>query len=334
MERNRVFLAGARFGFAAVVPSLDLSEDFRFHRFLSAFMNPMTKVISALRAVAKHPVNRQHKLKAAWQYGFIQVAARLVPGEVCVEFPNHTHLLVPPHMKGAAHYIAPRLCEFEEMAFVMHFLRPGEMFVDVGANIGAFTVLAAGAVGARVMAFEASPDTLKILARNVRLNGLEDRVKVVHAAVGQSKSMVSFSVGLGTENRVDMKKGDGASIPVKMTTLDEELASDPPDLIKVDVEGFETQVVAGGVGTLKHPRLQAIIMERNGSGLHYGFDEDALHREIRGQGFVPGHYEPFGRRLFQIDESARGNIIYTRNLNAANERLRDAPPFHLDNLTV
>ena len=123
-------------------------------------MNPVTKILGALRAIARHPVNHRRKLMAVLEYGFIQAAARLVPGDICVEFPNHTRLLVSPRMKGAAHYIAPRLCEFEEMAFVMHFLRPGELFVDVGANVGVFTVLAAGVAGAEVRAFETNPDAV------------------------------------------------------------------------------------------------------------------------------------------------------------------------------
>ena len=126
-------------------------------------MNFITKIAGALRAVANHPLNRQRKFKAILEYGFIQSAARLVPGDICVGFPNNTRLLVPPWMKGAAHYITPRLCEFEEMAFVMHFLRPGGLFADVGANIGAFTVLAAGVAGAAVTAFEPSPEIFRQL---------------------------------------------------------------------------------------------------------------------------------------------------------------------------
>ena len=111
-------------------------------------MNPLVKILATLRFVANHPLNRGRKFRAVAEYGFIQVAARLVPGEVCVEFPNRTRLLVSPRMKGAAHFIAPRLNEFNDMAFVMHFLQAGELFADVGANVGAFTVLAAGVAGA------------------------------------------------------------------------------------------------------------------------------------------------------------------------------------------
>lgn len=138
-------------------------------------MNLLTKVAGALRAIANHPTNRNHRLKSVFKYGFVQIAARLVPGDVCVEFPNHTRLLVSPHMKGAAHYIMPRLCEFEEMAFVMHYLQQGDVFADVGANVGAFTIMAGGVAGAQVVAFEPSPDTYAMLTRNILLNNLHNR---------------------------------------------------------------------------------------------------------------------------------------------------------------
>lgn len=201
-------------------------------------MNPIAKIVGALRDAAHHPVNRRRKFKAVLEYGFVQIATRLVPGEICVEFPNHTHLLVPPHMKGAAHYITPRLCEFEDMSFVMHFLRAGELFADVGANIGAFTVMAAGVAGAQVVAFEASPDTYETLACNIRLNGFCDRVKTVHAAAGRSEGTTQFSTGLGTENHVSNGATATGSVTVRMTTLDKELAGPTSSLAQSGCRRF------------------------------------------------------------------------------------------------
>ncbi|MGH7994543.1 MAG: FkbM family methyltransferase, partial [Limisphaerales bacterium] len=181
-------------------------------------MNPVAKIASALRVIARHPLNRRRKFKAVMEYGFIQVAARLAPGDICVEFPNNTHLLVPPRMKGAAHFIAPRLCEFEEMSFVMHFLRPGMMFMDIGANIGAFTVLAAGVAGASAKAFEPSSFTCEILSRNLYLNGLQDRAQAIQAAVGRNIGEIQFSVDLGTENHVITNRSRQNSQKVRLTT--------------------------------------------------------------------------------------------------------------------
>ena len=297
-------------------------------------MNPIVKIATALKFVADHPVNRGRKFRAVAEYGFIQIAARLTPGDVCVEFPNRTRLMVSPHMKGAAHFIAPRLCEFDDMAFVMHFLRPGEMFADVGANVGAFTVLAAGVAGARAISFEPSAETFEMLSRNVRLNNLSDRVRAVNAVVGRSVGSVQFSAGLGTENHVAAATEKENSVTVPMTTLDHELSANPATLLKVDVEGFETEVFGGAENTLKNQALSAVVVERNGCGNRYGYDEEALHTRIRSHGFQACSYAPFARALRPLSAAVAGNIIYIRNRDAANERLRTAPAFTLGNLKV
>ncbi len=297
-------------------------------------MNPIVKIVGALKFVANHPVNRDRRFRAVAEYGFIQIAARLTPGDVCVEFPNRTRLMVSPHMKGAAHFIAPRLVEFDDMAFVMHFLRPGEMFADVGANVGAFTVLAAGVAGAKTISFEPSAETFEMLARNVRLNNLDKLARPVNAVVGRKAGNVQFSSGLGTENHVAAASEKANSVTVPMTTLDHELEANPATLLKVDVEGFETEVFGGAENTLKNQALRAIIVERNGCGNRYGYDEEALHARIRQHGFAPFGYAPFERQLCPLGGSEAGNIIYIRNADKANERLRAASAFTLGDLKV
>jgi FkbM family methyltransferase len=290
-------------------------------------MDPFRKVYYTLQSVANHPLNRRSTWKAVRNFCVAQVAVRLVPGDACVAFPNQTRLLISPRMKGAAHFISPGLCEFDEMCFVAHFLRPGDLFADVGANVGAYTVLASGVAGAKTVACEPSPSTFGYLALNVRLNDLSEKVTALNVALGSKEGTLRLTENLGTENHV-CREGTGSDgVDIKATTLDMVFADSTPALIKMDVEGFETEVFAGANRTLAQPALQAMIVERGAVASRYGYNEDALHERIRASSFIPCAYSAMRRQLSKIPPESTGNIIYVRNFEFAQDKLRTAPSF-------
>lgn len=251
-----------------------------------------------------------------------------------MEFPNRTRIILAPGMKGAWHFITPRLFDLEEMSFVMHYLRADDFFADVGANVGVYTILAAGVAGAKAAAFEPSQDSYEMLLRNIRINDLTDRVKAFETAIGRDTGTMRLTVGQGTENYIAIQNSENTSAPVKVTTLDNEFSNNPPNLLKIDVEGFECEVIAGAKKMLKRPELRAMIVEKCGNGTRYGFDEDALHREIRQEGFLPCTYDPFTRLLRQAPDTASGNVIYVRDLSGTNAILKSATAFQFGGRSI
>lgn len=297
-------------------------------------MGFVSKVYHTLRSVGNHPLKRNAKWRAMRDFAVAQVAVRMIPGDVCVPFPNGTRLLISPQMKGAAHFISPGLCEFDEMAFVIHFLRPDNLFADVGANVGAYTVLASGVSGAKSISFEPSPTTFAYLQGNVRLNHLEARATAINAAVGRKAGRLRLTANLGTENFVCPTGSGGESVEVEVKTLDDVFSGQAPDLIKIDVEGYETEVIHGGEQLLRNPGLQAMIVERGAVGDRYGFDENALHDFIRKAGFRPCAYVAMERNLSEVSSDALGNIIYVRDLKTVQDRVRSATAFQFAGVQI
>jgi FkbM family methyltransferase len=137
----------------------------------------------------------------------------------------------------------PKVKEF----LTSHF-KQGKVFVDVGANVGGYSVRAAAA-GMKVHAFEPNPDNTRALRRNAEINGLS--IDVVECALGASDTTASL-IPNGAVSRITEEGG----IDVAMRALDGfELAT--VDLMKVDVEGYELEVLRGATQTLRrcHPTL-------------------------------------------------------------------------------
>src|SRR5262245_41975942 len=112
-----------------------------------------------LSFVWNHPLNSTDRIAALGRVARWQIASRLVSGPIALPFVEGTSLLASSGMTGATGNWYCGLHEVRDMSFVLHLLRPGEKFLDVGANVGSYTVLAAGAVGAQVTSVEPVPRT-------------------------------------------------------------------------------------------------------------------------------------------------------------------------------
>ena len=244
------------------------------------------RLFKTLKFILAHPLARHRPMAALGRYARWQVESRL---RQSVEFKwvAGSRLLARHGMAGATGNIYCGLHEFADMAFLLHLLRPGDLFVDVGANIGSYSILASAACGARVIAAEPDPFTMRDLRANVEANQASGRVELIEAALGAHAGGVAFTVGLDTVNHVGLGGALGTR-EVPLRTLDDVVGARHPMLIKMDVEGYEAQVLAGAGHVLSEPSLRAIITE--------GVGED-VRGPLEAHGFQEFSYEPFTRTL-------------------------------------
>lgn len=282
-----------------------------------------------LRFILNHPLNAGSKAEALRRYVWWQIGSRLVPGPVIVEFVNGSKLVVTRGRHGVTGNLYTRLHEFAEMGFTLHALREGDLFVDIGANIGSYTVLAASVPGTRCIAFEPAPDTYKLLLENIRLNDFTSRVRAEQVAIGEIDGDVPITAGLDTVNHIVGPADAGApEMRVAVRRLENVLTGERPALIKIDVEGYETRVIQGAERILRDETLFAVVMEMNGSGGRYGLDENRLDQVMLDAGFFAMSYDPIQRRLIPLPSAnPSGNRLYIRDRDAVQRRLETAPPF-------
>lgn len=191
---------------------------------------------------------------------------------------------IAPHLLVGGHWelwITKLFCEL---------LRPGMTVVDVGANFGYYTLLAAAGihVEAHVHAIEADPHNFEILEKNVELNGYESIVKTYHRAALNERREVTlrqFRNHFGS-NGIFPDPADpriAGSVQVQAAPLDE-LIQAPVDLVKIDAEGSEPLIFDGMQEMIRRsPRIQ-IVMEFAPQMIRATVDPLEFLRRIRGAG--------------------------------------------------
>ncbi|HEX4311210.1 MAG TPA: FkbM family methyltransferase [Acidobacteriaceae bacterium] len=285
-------------------------------------------LLRTLRFIANHPLNRDRKAHALLGFLKWQIGSRLVPGSVVVDWVRDTRVIVRPGDTGMTQNVYCGLQDLEDMAYVLHVMTPQDLFVDVGANVGSYTVLACAVSGARGYCFEPVPATYRRLLDNLAINNLASRVKAMNIGLASEDGELNFTDSENCTNHVIVAGESRAnSIRVPVHSLDSILGGESPSLIKIDVEGFEQAVLDGAEAVLANPLLHSVLMEFNGSGNRYGFDEESILRKMENYGFSTYAYDPFTRELHsRPGKNALGNnTLFIKNERVIRERLDRAP---------
>lgn len=280
-------------------------------------------LLFALRAAAAtagrilcHPANKRRRGRVLGLYLAWQLWERLVRRPWTIRLGDAHRLRLYPHSCSAALVLYLRMPEYEEMAFVRAYLRPGDLFVDVGANVGVYSLWAAETEAVSVLAFEPSSLAYRRALENVELNDLHDRVRLLNKAVGAEPTFVHLTLGLDAVNQVvtaDVEAvGTGVEV-VEQTTLDGEVASrSVPAIIKIDVEGLELDVLRGARGVLARHR-PALIIEAN--------DVDGLTDLLAEIGYALWSYDPVPGLLSPTVAKEHLNVIALADVDGARRRV-------------
>lgn len=220
-----------------------------------------------------------------------------------------------------------RYFERHELDFILSVLQPGMTFLDVGANVGVFSIPAAKKVrSGRVIAFEPSAWTVERLAKNTALNQLCNLL-AVHSAVGDytGDAILQLNVtgkdGLNTIGKAVHQDSEiVATEKVQITTLDHFLQQhsiSAVHVMKVDVEGAELMVFRGAKNLLARPDAPLLLYES--ACLTKGFG----YHLVESMWFL----EQYDYRFFMID-AAKGRITPLTRLPPRDTMVIAAKPGH------
>jgi FkbM family methyltransferase len=226
--------------------------------------------------------------------------------------------------------------EWKERQFVSDYLKEGDTFVDVGANIGLFTLIASNKVGekGKVYSIEPCSKTYSRLVKNVELNGLIN-VKCLQIAVSDNTGEVTMNVSLDGYDAWNSIATPTAGVAfacetVRASSLDDFVKENDlwgrVVLMKIDVEGWESHVLSGGKEFFSRKDAPVLQVEfTDEASRSAGSSCQSLYRQIEALGYQMCIYDVKSRMLVPDplrDSYPYLNLFAVKEYNKTNLRLK------------
>jgi FkbM family methyltransferase len=292
----------------------------------AASLAPLASVADTAQLIWTHPENRGIRVRRLAGWVGWQAWERIVRRPWTIPFHGGLRMICHPHDTVTSLALYCGLYDFEEMRFLLAWLRSGETFVDVGANVAPYSLLSTLVPGVRTVAFEPGSLAFGRARANIELNRVADRVELLQLAVGETEGRVRLTADRWATNMLVGADYDGEVEEVDSVSLDRfdadgDAGSGGADgrlgrvgLAKIDVEGHELSVLRGAAGVLERDR-PALFVELN--------DVAALRDWATSAGYTAVRFEPdtgtLAPRAWPRERG--GNIVLVPDLTAARSRL-------------
>lgn len=262
-----------------------------------------------VRSVWSHPGNRGRRLRTLAGAARFQLRGRLLGRPTEIRLGERSRILAHLHVYGSSKAVYGNPPDWPEMEVWRRALEPGGLFVDVGANIGAYSILAAE-LGADVVALEPGTEALRHLRENVALNGYP--VTVMAAAAGDRPGRSPFTSDRDLANRLVPGGDGGGEVTVPVVTIDSVVGDRRVAGLKIDVEGAERLVLEGAGRALRDRRIDLIQIEWNDcSERFFGEGRDRIARLLGSCGYELLRPTSEGV-LVPVEEPALGADVFAR----------------------
>jgi len=284
--------------------------------------------INVIRTVISHPANRRTPVKAVCHFLACEARARLAGGPVITSIGKHSRVLAHLHSGSSWRAVKANPPDWAEMMAWRQLLRPGDTFVDVGANAGLYSLWALD-LGAEVIAIEPDHAMAQQLRVNLRLNGYKAEVFEIAA------SSTTGRMGFGGPDllRQHLVLASNSNLnTVEVRRLDDVLGNRKIRGMKIDVEGAERLVLQGSSRLLSEGRIEVIQLEWNEcSQTLLGEDRRPLAELLRREGYCLCRPNVHGILSSELDDRYGSDMFAVApfsGIRASDEKFTVRPTKH------
>jgi len=251
-------------------------------------------------AVWKHPANRKRRVRSmarllAWQF-----TKHVLNRPVTIPFHRMRLRCYPDSAATSGVLYFSGYPDFWEMKFMQAYLRPGDGFLDIGANTGVYSILAASCIGrqATIDAFEPVEATAARLEEQATLNGLA-HMRVHRLAVWDRNAELDFGFSDSDATMHLRRRAEESTkmLRVQTVALDAFEAYGQYAAGKMDIEGAEPMALRGALGRMREANPPVWLLELAGYSTCYGLSSDEIVQQLAESGFECAVYDPDSRAL-------------------------------------
>ncbi|BAZ24829.1 FkbM family methyltransferase [Kalymmatonema gypsitolerans NIES-4073] len=281
-----------------------------------------------IKYIWSHPNCQKSKIQSITKFLLWQFYKRIFQRCIDIQLLPKIKIRCYPDSHSAAAVIYCGLYDYNEMNFLLRYLRDEDSFLDIGANVGVYTLLGAFKIkNGSIYSFEALPKNYNRLEENLVLNQLQ-QVKPYKLAVSDftgttalnlaERDSMPFITATATEN----------TITVPTDTLDNLLKNQSLanlTLAKMDIEGAEILAFKGATSLLKQQRPYVWILEINDAVNNFGYQKQDVVNFLQNHGYRLYNYNADSNKLdaITLDQQRGNNVLAIANsaLNFVHNRL-------------
>jgi FkbM family methyltransferase len=269
-------------------------------------MSPIRQSAEIIAAIWAHPANQGQRLRSVARFFKWQFVKRALKQPLVIDFHGKKLKCYPDSTSTSSVIYFNGLPDYWEMKFIQAYLKPGDHFLDIGANVGVYTVLAASCMGedGSVDAFEPVEETASRVEEQIALNKLKN-VEVYRLAVGDENRTVNFGYA-DDSSMMHMQRGGetaaASATHVQSVRLDDFKPGKQYAMGKMDIEGAEPLALKGALHKLHQANPPVWLLELAGYSQYYGMRSDEVIHLLKANGFDCGVYNPETRRIVFTDQ--------------------------------
>lgn len=245
-------------------------------------------LLGSLLDIVNHPLNQKSKIKTLLRLLWWKVNQLTFQLPALVELVPGRKIICYPDSSSGGLIIYKRLFDYEEMTYLLEHLKKESIFIDIGANIGDYSLIASSIITKRTIhTFEPFQSVLMRLKENIVLNNI-DNIAVHEEVVSDKDGYEYFDFESESEvNHITYTKTKASSRLkcIKLDTFAKSEKLEFIDFLKIDVEGAEMKVLKGARHLLKEQKIKTMLLELNKNNQVFGTNNLEIINYLRRLGY-------------------------------------------------